>query len=134
MQSSRDLFYALAILFYAVMMIYLIQFAVIRKRRDTACLSAFGYRNGEQIRFITGKLTILSCVSAAVCLFVGYRISLLLMPALLASVPIGIMVDYNLPEYLLHLAVAIGIIMLSVFFGLRRIANTDNLYYLRSRE
>ena len=133
-QSSRDLFYALAILFYAVMMIYLIQFAVVRKRRDTACLASFGYRNSEQIRFVAGKLTILSCVSAAICLFVGYRISLMLMPVLLASVPIGLMVDYNLPEYLLHLAAALCIILLSVFFGIRRIANTDNLYYLRSRE
>lgn len=133
-QSSRDLFYALAIMFYAVMMIYLIQFAVVRKRRDTACLSAFGYRNIEEIRFVTGKLMILACVSAAVCLFVGYRISLLLMPTLLASVPIGLMIDYRLPEYLLNLAIALEIIMISVFFGLRRIANTDHLYYLRSRE
>ena len=69
-------------------------------------------------------------MSAAICLFVGYRISLMLMPVLLASVPIGLMVDY----YLLHLAAAICIILLSVFFGIRRIANTDNLYYLRSRE
>lgn len=133
-QSSRDLFYALAILFYAVMMIYLFQFAVVRRRRDIACLSAFGYRNGEQIRFIVGGLMVLSCVSAAVCLFVGYRISLLLMPTLLASVPIGLMIDYHLTEYLLNLVVALAIIFVAIILGMKRVESTDSLYYLRSRE
>ena len=133
-QSSRDLIYALSILFYAVTMIYLIQFAVVLKRRDTACLSALGYRNIELIWFVAGKLTILACVSAIVSLFIGYRISLLLMPTLLASVPIGLMIDYNLSEYLLHLAVALVIIFISVLLGIKRITKTDNMYYLRSRE
>ena len=133
-QSSRDSFYALAILFYAVIMIYLFQFAVVRRRRDIACLSSFGYRNGEQIRFLTGKLTILACVGAAICLLVGYWISLQLMPDLVASVPIGLMIDYHLPEYIVHLAVALVIIFISVLIGMRQVANNDSLYYLRSRE
>jgi putative ABC transport system permease protein len=133
-QGSRDSFYALAILFYAVMMVYLIQFAVVRRRRDAASLAAIGYGNGELIWFLAGKLLIVACASALVCLLVGYEISVLLMPTLVASTPIGLMIDYPLPEYLLHLACALAIIALAAFLGLRRIAHTDNLYYLRNRE
>ena len=132
--SSRDIFCALAILFYAVVMIYLIQFAVVRRRKDIACLSAFGYGNGKLIWFVIGRLFALICVSAAVSLFLGYQISLYFMPSMIASTPIGLMIDYHLPEYLLHLAGAFGIIMVSVFLGMKRVESTDTLFYLRSRE
>ncbi len=133
-ESSRNVLWALAILFYGVMMVYLIQFAVVRKRRDIACLSALGYTSGELTWMVTSKLAALACVSAAVSLYVGYRISLLLMPVLVASTPIGLLLDYGLPEFLVHLTGAVAIILLSVLFGFIRIARTDNLYYLRNRE
>ena len=76
----------------------------------------------------------LACVSAAVSLYVGYRVSLLLMPTLIASTPIGLLLDYSLPEFFAHLAGAVAIILLSVLIGSIRIAHTDNLYYLRNRE
>ena len=115
-------------------MIYLIQFAVVRCRKDIACLSAFGYGNGKLIWFVIGRLFALICVSAAVSLFLGYQISLYFMPSMIASTPIGLMIDYHLPEYLLHLAGAFGIIMVSVFLGMKRVESTDTLFYLRSRE
>jgi ABC-type lipoprotein release transport system permease subunit len=133
-ELSKNVLWALAILFYGVMMVYLIQFAVVRKRRDIACLSALGYKSGELTWMVTSKLAALACVSAAVSLYVGYRFSLLLMPVLVASTPIGLLLDYGLPEYLLHLTGAVAIILLSVLFGSIRIARTDNLYYLRNRE
>ncbi|MBQ9057928.1 MAG: FtsX-like permease family protein [Atopobiaceae bacterium] len=133
-RSSRNVLYTLGILFYSVMMIYLFQFAVVRKRRDVACLSSLGYRNGEIALSLTGKLVVLACVSAAVSLLVGYHVSLPLMPELLASTPIGIILDYHLPDYLLHLLVATGIILLSALLALWRIASTDILFYLRNRE
>ncbi|MDO4796416.1 MAG: FtsX-like permease family protein [Coriobacteriales bacterium] len=132
--SSRNVLWTLAILFYGVMMIYLIQFAVVRKRRDIACLSALGYTSGKLTWMVTSKLVALACVSAAVSLYVGYRISLLLMPVLIASTPIGLLLDYSLPEFFVHLMGAVAIILLSVLFGSIRIARTDNLYYLRNRE
>ena len=132
--SNGGIFCALAILFYAVVMIYLIQFAVIRSRKDIACLSAFGYGKSELIRFVTGRLFILICVSTAVSLFLGYKISVFFLPSMLASTPIGLMIDYHLPEYLLHLAGAFGIILVSVLLGMKRVGKTDTLFYLRSRE
>ena len=132
--TSRDTFYILAILFYTVMMIYLIQFAIVRSRKDIACLFAFGYRGNELIRVFTSKLFAVACASTAISMFVAYRISELIMPFLIASTPIGIMIDYHLPEYLIHLTGALAIIALSVVLGVKRIEGTDCLYYLRSRE
>jgi hypothetical protein len=83
---------------------------------------------------VTGRLAALACASAAVSLYVGYRISMLLMPVLVASTPIGLLIDYSLPEYLLHLTGAAAIILVSVLLGSIRVARTDNLYYLRNRE
>lgn len=133
-ESSRNVLFTLAILFYGVMVVYLMQFAVVRKRRDIACLSALGYKSGELTWMVTGKLVAVTFVSAAVSLYVGYRISLLLMPVLVASTPIGLLLDYSLPEFLVHLTGVTSIILISVLFALLRIARTDNLYYLRNRE
>jgi ABC-type lipoprotein release transport system permease subunit len=133
-ELSRNVLLALAILFYGVMVAYLIQFAVARRQRDIACLSALGYKCGELTWMVTGKLAALACASAAVSLYVGYRISMLLMPVLVASTPIGLLIDYSLPEYLLHLTGAAAIILVSVLLGSIRVARTDNLYYLRNRE
>ena len=133
-QSSRNLFCLLAVLFYSVMIIYLVQFIVVRSRRDIACLSAFGYRAGEQLRFAADRLIAVACISGAVCLFLGYRISLLAMPYLIAATPIALMIDYHLPEYLVHFAGMLVIILAAVLLGLKRVAGTDSLYYLRSRE
>ena len=133
-QSSRNLFCLLAVLFYSVMIIYLVQFIVVRSRRDIACLSAFGYRAGEQLRYAADRLIAVACISGAVCLFLGYRVSLLAMPYLIAATPIALMIDYHLPEYLVHFAGMLVIILAAVLLGLKRVAGTDSLYYLRSRE
>ena len=56
------------------------------------------------------------------------------MPYLIASTPIALMIDYHLPEYLLHFAGMLAMILAAVLLGLKRVAGTDSLYYLRSRE
>ena len=133
-QSTRDLFCLLAVLFYSVMIIYLIQFTVVRSRRDIACLSAFGYRAGEQLRFAAGRLIAFACICGAVSLFLGFRVSYWVMPYLIASTPIALIIDYHLPEYLTHFAGMLAIVLAAVLLGLKRVTGTNSLYYLRSRE
>ncbi|HAK57646.1 MAG TPA: hypothetical protein DCP06_01560 [Lachnospiraceae bacterium] len=133
-ESSRDMFYILAIAFYAIMMIYLIQFTIVLSQRDIAILSAFGYSSPELARMFIIKLVAFSFLAVIIVLPLGYLFSKMMMPELIASTPIGIMIDYHLTEYLLHLSAAAFIIILSVIPGLRRIRNIDSLYYLRSRE
>jgi hypothetical protein len=53
---------------------------------------------------------------------------------MIASTPIGLMIDYHLTEYLLHLAGAFGIVLVSMLLGRKRVESTDTLFYLRSRE
>lgn len=132
--SSRDLLYVLAGLFYSIMIIYLVQFSIVESQRKIAILGALGYRSTELTRFFIGKLIGFSCVAAAVSLPLGYLFSKWMMPTLVASTPIGLMIDYHLSEYLINLSAVILIIVLSVIPGWKRIKDINILYYLRSRE
>ena len=133
-ESSRDIFYALGFIFYCVMIIYLVQFSIIQHQRDIAILSAFGYSIKELMKSFIGKLVIFSAVAAAVSLPLGYLFSRWLMPDLVASTPIGIMIEFRLSEYLIFLSLALLVIVIAVIPGLKRIRGINILYYLRSRE
>ena len=79
------------------MIIYLVQFSIIQNQRDIAILSAIGYSGAELVRTYIGKLVIFAALAAAGSLPLGYLFSKWLMPDLVASTPIGLMIDFHLP-------------------------------------